>query len=283
MEALSRRALFGVGLARLVPEQLTAPEVPEEVGPPAVDWSDGDEDALLRWLEPAADELVDAAGVAAGHDVLDVAAGEGNVALAAARRGARVAACDVRGDALRRAAARADAAGVDVDWIEADAQALPFEGARFDRVLSGFGAIHAPAAETVARELRRVSRPDGLVAMTAWASASFMGAALDSAALRLGCLAESPARWGRYETVYLLFDGASRPLDVDERVLPLEAGGADDVWRFLESTPGPVAAAARNVPESEREELRAEVVAAAAKLPRGGAGLEIPYTLTVAR
>lgn len=283
MDTLSRRALLGAGLARLVPERLAPPDTPEtDPRPTGSDWAGGDEDALFRWLEPAADELVEAAGVNPGDDVLDVAAGDGNVALAAARRGARVVACDLRPAAVQRGRARTDAAGVPVEWIEAVAEKLPFPDQSFDHVLSGFGAIYAPRPHEVAAELRRVARTAGTVAVSSWASAEFMGRVLDCAAERDAAGGGRPSTWGRYETLYLLFDGATRPLDVLERVLPLDVHGPEEAWDFLASTPGPVGAAARRLPQAEREALRREVLEAAAGLTRGDQGFEIPYVVAVA-
>src|SRR5262245_12250016 len=109
--------------------------------------------------------LVSACGVAAGQRVLDVAAGTGNVAIRAAQAGASVVASDVTPehfDAGRRAALET---GVDLEWIEGDAQALPFGDAEFDVVTSCFGAVFAPDHEAVAGGLMRVCRRDGVIGM----------------------------------------------------------------------------------------------------------------------
>jgi SAM-dependent methyltransferase len=282
MEAHSRRSLLGAGLARLMPEQLAGAEPPAAVPTPTSAWELGDDESLFRWLEPAAEELVDAAGVTARDHVLDVAAGDGNVALAAARRGARVVACDIREGAVQRGRARTDAAGADVAWVQADALGLPFDAGTFDCVLSGFGVIYVARPRDVAGELRRVARTTGRVAVTSWGSAGFMGRALDTAWRRdSGPDRARPSRWGRYETLYLLFGGATHPLEVGERALPFGADDPAEAWDLLASTPGPVGAAARTLPRSERDELRREVMEAAASVSREGA-LDVPYAITVA-
>lgn len=129
-------------------------------------WAMGDYDRFARatvWeLGP---RLVDACRISAGDRVLDVAAGTGNVAIRAAMKGASVVACDLTPEhfaAGRRAAADAR---VDVEWIEGDAEALPFDDGTFDVVTSCFGAMFAPDHEAVAAELVRVCRPGGRIGL----------------------------------------------------------------------------------------------------------------------
>ena len=129
-----------------------------------------------------------------GARLLDVGAGDGNLALAAVRQGAEVEACDLAAAMVERGRARAGA----VRWREADVQALPYPSGRFDAVASTFGAVLAPRALTAARELARVTRPGGTVALAAWVPRGLPG--------RLGELVESvqplphgvprPAGWG---------------------------------------------------------------------------------------
>lgn len=112
--------------------------------------------------------LVDACGIAAGQRVLDVAAGTGNTAIRAALAGADVVASDITPENFPAGQAEATAQGTTLDWVEADAQHLPFEDATFDVVASSFGAIFAPDHQTVADEMVRVCRPGGVVGMTAF-------------------------------------------------------------------------------------------------------------------
>jgi ubiquinone/menaquinone biosynthesis C-methylase UbiE len=109
--------------------------------------------------------LVEACGIRRGQRVLDVAAGTGNVAIRAALRGASVVASDLTPENFDAGRAAARAAGVEIDWIEGDAEALPFETNEFDVVTSCFGAIFAPDQQKVANELLRVCRAEGTVGM----------------------------------------------------------------------------------------------------------------------
>src|SRR5881394_3745717 len=107
-------------------------------------WAEGDYPDIARTIEDVSEVVIGAAGVLAGDEVLDVATGTGNCALLAARAGARVTGLDVTPELLTVARARAVEAGVEIAFDEGDAQALPYEDARFDRVTSVFGAMFAP-------------------------------------------------------------------------------------------------------------------------------------------
>ncbi|WP_052668037.1 class I SAM-dependent methyltransferase [Nitriliruptor alkaliphilus] len=131
-------------------------------------WSEGDYRPVGRLLEPAADLLVQAAGVAAGQRILDVATGAGSVAVLAAQAGADVVGVDLTDAWFGEARRGSTEAGVTVELVTGDAEELPFDDASFDVVLSSFGAIMAPRHEVAAGELVRVCRPGGTIAVTAW-------------------------------------------------------------------------------------------------------------------
>ncbi len=135
----------------------------------------GDYSALAAVLEPAAIALVDAVGVGVEHAVLDVAAGDGNGALAAARLGARVKATDISPVQVQRGQERCARDGSDVEWLVADAEQLPFAADTFDRVISAFGVVFAPHPEVAVAELFRVCRPGGVVGLTVWPRDGYMG------------------------------------------------------------------------------------------------------------
>jgi SAM-dependent methyltransferase len=132
-------------------------------------WALGDYPKLAREvLGDLGDALVAACGMRPGLRVLDVAAGSGNVALRAAEAGAEVVASDLTTDLLEASRREAAARGVELDWVEADAQALPFAGGEFDVVTSCIGAMFAPDHRATAAELLRVCRPGGTIGMINW-------------------------------------------------------------------------------------------------------------------
>jgi ubiquinone/menaquinone biosynthesis C-methylase UbiE len=159
-------------------------------------WAAGDWDAFSRRLEPIGETVLGRSSLSPGMDVLDVGTGSGGtIAIPAARRGARVVGADITPELLERARGRAADAGIEVRWIEADAQLLPFADASFDRVFSTVGAIFAPDHERAAAELVRVCRPGGRVLMTAWAQGGFTDALF---ALSASFVAP-PGRWAQFE------------------------------------------------------------------------------------
>jgi SAM-dependent methyltransferase len=137
-------------------------------------WGMGDYAVLSRQLAPAAEALCDACAVSAGQEVLDVGAGDGNFALACAREGASVVASDISPGMVERGRARSAAEGYEIEWVEADVEALPFEDARFDCAGSVFGAFLAPRPEVAAREMFRVVRAGGTVGLAAWVPGGVM-------------------------------------------------------------------------------------------------------------
>ena len=163
-------------------------------------WALGAFDRAATEQVIVAELLCRAIGIHPGERVLDVAAGSGNAALAASRRGAAVTATDFVPQLLKAAARRAQAEGLDLQTREADAQALPFPGASFDVVLSTFGVMFAPDQSRAAAELLRVCRPGGRIGLTAWTPGSLM-ATTQATAARFAPLppvpgARSPIEWG---------------------------------------------------------------------------------------
>jgi ubiquinone/menaquinone biosynthesis C-methylase UbiE len=139
-------------------------------------WAMGDYPAVAGATIPGVGaRLVDASGVRAGDRVLDVAAGAGNAAIPAALRGAHVVACDLTPELLEAGREAAERAGAQVDWQEADAEALPFADDQFDVVLSCVGVMFAPRHEASAGELLRVCRPGGTIGLLSWTPDGFIG------------------------------------------------------------------------------------------------------------
>jgi SAM-dependent methyltransferase len=192
---------------------------------------------------PLGPELVAACGIGPGDRVLDVAAGTGNVAIRAAAAGATVVASDLTPENFAAGRAEADARGVELDWVAADAQALPFADRGFDVVTSCFGAIFAPDHEAVARELLRVCRPGGRIGLLNFRPT---GAAMEFFALfgRHAPPADGPppVLWGDEEHVRaLLGDGADLTMTRRSYVERID-GGPDGYAELFTETFGPAVA-----------------------------------------
>ncbi len=138
-------------------------------------WASGDFAIIGTTLQIVGESLAEAADVRAGERVLDVAAGNGNASLAAARRFARVTSTDYVPHLLEKGAARARAEGVEISFEVADAENLPFADAAFDVVLSTFGAMFTPEHHRAARELLRVTRSGGRIGLANWTPEGFLG------------------------------------------------------------------------------------------------------------
>lgn len=138
-------------------------------------WGMGDYAAVADKIAASGEVVVARAGLEPGMEVLDVACGTGNATIPAARAGARVTALDLSPALLEIARERAADAGVEIDWVEGDAEKLPFPDAGFDRVLSTFGHMFAPDHRRVADEMRRVCRPGGAIAICCWTPEGAIG------------------------------------------------------------------------------------------------------------
>jgi ubiquinone/menaquinone biosynthesis C-methylase UbiE len=224
-------------------------------------WSTGDYAPTSRQLEPVSKVLVESLAIDRDHRVLDVAAGHGNCALAAARRGAEVMATDFSPVMIERGRARTAAPGLDVSWREADAAALPFEDGSFDRVTSVFGAIFAPEQPAVAAELARVTAPGGSVGLTAWTADGLIARMLRIPA-SLGPPppegVPDPMAWGDPAHVEGLFAGTGCELTVIPRTVTFTYPSWDDWRRDLEAH-GMMVDLKRNTRADAYEHLLAEM------------------------
>jgi len=140
-------------------------------------WGSGDYPLMVdTFLLPIGKRLVEASGISSGVRVLDVAAGTGNAAIPAAQRGASVTASDLTPDLLEAGRRRPEAEGLDLSWVEADAESLPFEDESFDVVMSAIGVMFAPHHQAAADELVRVCRPGGTIGLLSWTPEGMLGA-----------------------------------------------------------------------------------------------------------
>jgi SAM-dependent methyltransferase len=206
-------------------------------------WADGDYAAVARLIDevPPA-HLLAAVGVDAHDRVLDVATGTGNVALRAARSGAQVTGLDLAQELLEIAAVRAAALGAAVEWVQGDAEALPFPDHSFDRVFSAFGIQFAPRHEITARELVRVCRPGGAIALANWTPEGIVGQMFALLSRYLPAppeFASPPPLWGSEPHVRELFSHLDVGLEFERGVTPYTFASVEELLEFYETNYGP--------------------------------------------
>jgi ubiquinone/menaquinone biosynthesis C-methylase UbiE len=251
-------------------------------------WGQGDYSLLSRQLAPASEALADACAVSAGQEVLDVGAGDGSFALACAREGASVVACDISPGMVERGRARSEAEGHDIEWLEADVEALPFEDARFDCAGSSFGAFIAPRPEVAARELFRVVRPGGTVGLTAWVPDGVMAEMFSIGRRFAPPDPDQPPseRWGDEATARERLESLAARVEYERRRLVWQADSPSDfIEQFTASSPTMVAAR-QALPPDRFEELGAlmdELMERHNESGDGSLRVEAEYALIVAR
>jgi ubiquinone/menaquinone biosynthesis C-methylase UbiE len=182
-------------------------------------WSSGDYAEIGTRLQIVGESLCEAVDLRAGSRVLDVAAGNGNASLAAARRFCQVTASDYVPALLERARERSRADRLEIEFREADAEQLPFADASFDVVLSSFGVMFTPNQERAAAELLRVCRPGGKIGLANWTPESFIGQLFKTLGKYLPPPAgvKSPALWGTQVRLAELFSGKVESIDAQRR------------------------------------------------------------------
>jgi SAM-dependent methyltransferase len=221
--------------------------------------------------------------------VLDVAAGDGNFAIAAARRGAAVSASDLTPQMVALGRARSEAEGLAIAWQAADAEELPFDEDRFDIVASVFGAMFAPRPERVAAELFRVVRPGGIVAMANYASRGFLGR-FSELLTQYGPPAPtplpSPFEWGDADVVRQRFAGMAAAIEVKERTLTFTFDSVAQGLEFWERTNPPLIALRSMLPPETYRALREQATYLLHELNRADDGrliLDSEYLQVIAR
>lgn len=222
-------------------------------------WMDGNYDYFSRFMESSATEFLDRIEVPRGARLLDVATGSGQLALMAARRGARVTGIDIATNSIAAARGRAASEGLDARFDEEDAESLPYPDDSFDVVTSIFGAMFAPRPELVAHELVRVCRPGGTIAMANWTKEGFIGQMFGTFSKFIAPPGmPSPVLWGNEDVVRDRF--GSRVADLRlTRVFyrfsyPFPPA---EVVEFFRKYYGPTTRAFATLGETDRAALRA--------------------------
>ncbi|MCA2218445.1 class I SAM-dependent methyltransferase [Jidongwangia harbinensis] len=204
-------------------------------------WASGDYGAVAALIHPIAEHLVQAADLAAGSRVLDVATGTGNAAIAAARCLCAVDAVDYVPDLLERGRARAAAEHLPVRFLEGDAEALPGPDGAYDAVFSVVGVMFAPNQEQAAAELVRVVRPGGTVALANWTPDGFIGDLFRTVGRRVPPPpgVRAPVEWGHEPRLRELFAGRVDDLRVTRRDFVFRFGSAEAFAEYFRDHYGP--------------------------------------------
>jgi SAM-dependent methyltransferase len=182
-------------------------------------WSTGNYAVVGTTLQIVGENLCEALDLHAGASVLDVAAGNGNATLAAARRWCEVTSTDYVPSLLEAGRTRAQADGYEIRFQEADAENLPFPDASFDAVMSSFGVMFTPDQEKAAAELARVCKPGGKIGLANWTPESFIGQVFKTIGKYIPPApgVKSPALWGTKDRLQELFGSSAQEIQVDTR------------------------------------------------------------------
>lgn len=228
-------------------------------------WAAGDFPQIATTIQDASDVTVGRLDVEPGQDVLDVATGSGNAAIPAAQRGARVVGLDQVPELLDAARQRAAEAGVEIEWVEGDAEALPFDSALFDRVSSVFGVMFAPRHQQAADELVRVTRAGGRIVVAAWTPTGLNGEMFGTLGAHLPPPPpelKPPVLWGDEEYVRDLFSDSRLELSFERHTLAVAWDSIESWVDHCERKLGPtVLAKAALEPQGKWDAARADLVA----------------------
>ena len=206
-------------------------------------WDAGDFPAVAVLIASSGELAADRAGLSEGDDVLDVACGSGNATIPAARTGATVTGLDLTPSLLDAGRRNAAEAGVEIEWVEGDAEQLPFEDASFDAVISVFGVMFAPDHRRTAAEVARVLRPGGRMVLCNWTPDGEVGRFFKLVSSHMPPPPEgfqSPVLWGTEDHVSSLFEGTGVDPGFDRAEVEWHFDSVDDATGFYTSKFGPM-------------------------------------------
>jgi ubiquinone/menaquinone biosynthesis C-methylase UbiE len=237
-------------------------------------WASGDYAVIGTTLQLVGEQLAEACDLCFDERVLDVAAGNGNATLAAARRGARVVSTDYVASLLDRGAERARAERLDVTFEVADAEALPYADASFDAVLSTFGVMFAPNHAKTASELARVCRPGGRIGLANWTPESFIGQMFKVLGRHVPPPAgvQPPSLWGAEPHLQSLFGDHASSIAVTKRMFNFRYRSAAHFIEVFRTWYGPVHKAFAALPVDQAVMLEHDLAELANRLNRAANG-----------
>jgi SAM-dependent methyltransferase len=237
-------------------------------------WSSGDYAIVGTTLQIVGEQLCETLDIGAGQKVLDVAAGNGNAALAAARRWCEVVATDYVPALLERARERAAADRLQIAFEVADAEALPFEGGSFDVVLSTFGVMFTPDQARAAAEMARVCRSGGRIGLANWTPDGFIGQLFKTIGRHLPPPAgvKSPALWGTRERIEALFGSSAAAIRAEPAHFVFRYRSPEHWLHVFKSSYGPLLKTFAALEPAAQAALSDELVALIARFNRATDG-----------
>jgi ubiquinone/menaquinone biosynthesis C-methylase UbiE len=226
-------------------------------------WSSGDYAVVGTTLQIVGEELCEALDIRPGQRVLDVAAGNGNATLAAARRWCDVVSTDYVSSLLERGQLRAKAEGLSIEFKVADAEALPFADAAFDVVVSTFGVMFTPDQDKAASEMLRVCRSGGKMGLANWTPEGFIGQLFKTLGKYLPppAGAKSPALWGTPSRITEMFGAAATSIKAERRHFTFRYRSPDHFLEVFRNYYGPMLKAFAALDETNRQRLRDDLLA----------------------
>jgi ubiquinone/menaquinone biosynthesis C-methylase UbiE len=233
-------------------------------------WSSGDYAVVGTTLQIVGEELCEALDLTAGTRVLDVAAGNGMVSLAAARRWCEVVSTDYVASLLDRGRARALAEGLPIEFREADAEALPFADSSFDAVVSTFGVMFTPNQDKAAAELLRVCKSGGQIGLTNWTPDGFIGQMFKTLGKYLPppAAAKSPLAWGTRARVSEMFGSAASRIKTESRHFNFRYRSAEHFIEVFRTYYGPMLKAFSALETRQQNDLEKELLSLVARMNR---------------
>jgi ubiquinone/menaquinone biosynthesis C-methylase UbiE len=226
-------------------------------------WASGDYAVVGTTLQIVGEQLAEALDLRFDERVLDVAAGNGNATLAAARRGCMVTSTDYVPALLEKGAARAHAEGLNVTFETADAEALPYPDASFDAVVSTFGVMFVADHAKAAAELARVCKPGARIGMANWTPDGFIGQVFKTLGQHMPppAGAKSPSLWGVAKHLRELFGGTAATIRITPRHFNFRYRSAAHFLEVFRTWYGPIHKAFLALPPEKAEALAADLTA----------------------
>lgn len=237
-------------------------------------WTSGDYAIVGTTLQIVGEELAEALDLRSGQSVLDVAAGNGNITLAAARRWCDVTSTDYVEKLLAAGRKRADAEGLSVSFQIADAENLPFADGAFDAVVSTFGVMFTPDQDRAAAELLRVCKSNGRIGLANWTPEGFIGQLFKTIGKHAPPPAgvKSPALWGSQERVHQLFGDKARDIVAKPQIFTFRYRSARHFLDVFRTFYGPVLKAFGSLDNAGKQALADDIVALVGRFNRSNDG-----------